>query len=53
MLMKDPPHPGRLVKREIEEFGLTITDAAAALGVSRQALNNLINEKSGISAKNR
>jgi addiction module HigA family antidote len=51
MLMKYPPHPGRLVKREIEEFGLTITDASAALGVSRQALNNLINEKSGISAE--
>jgi len=51
MLMKDPPHPGPLVKREIEELGLTITDAAPALGVSRQTLNNLINEKSGISAE--
>jgi antitoxin HigA-1 len=51
MLMKNPPHPGRLVKREIEALGLTITEAAAALGVSRQALNNLVNEKSGISAE--
>ena len=53
MLMKDPPHPGPLVKREIEELGLTITDAAPVLGVSLQTPNNLINEKSGISAKNR
>ena len=51
MLMKYPSHPGPLVKREIEELGLTITDAAPVLGVSRQALNNLINEKSGISAE--
>ena len=51
MLMKNPPHPGRIVKQEIEELGLTITDAAAALGVTRQALNNLVNEKAGISAE--
>ena len=51
MLMKNPPHPGRLVKREIEARGLTITEAATALGVSRQALNNLVNEKGGISAE--
>lgn len=53
MLMKDPSHPGPLVKREIEELGLTITDATPALGISRQTLNNLMNEKSSISAKNR
>ena len=51
MLMKNPPHPGRIVKREIEALRLTITEAAAALGVSRQALNNLVNEKGGISAE--
>lgn len=51
MLMKNPSHPGRIVKREIEELGLTITEAAEALGVSRQALNNLVNQKSGISAE--
>ena len=53
MLMKYPSHPGPLVKREIEELGLTITDAAPALGMSRQTLNKLMNEKSSISAKNR
>ena len=53
MLMEDPSHPGPLVKREIEELGLTITEAAPALCMSRQKPNNPINEKSGISAKNR
>jgi addiction module HigA family antidote len=49
--MKNPPHPGRIVKREIEELGLTVTEAAAALGVTRQTLNNLVNQKGGISAE--
>jgi antitoxin HigA-1 len=34
----------------IEPLGLTITEAAEALGVTRQTLNNLVNGKSGISA---
>jgi addiction module HigA family antidote len=33
----------------IEPLGLSVTDAARALGVARQTLNNLLNEKSGIS----
>ena len=50
MRMKNPPHPGRIVRQEcIEPLGLTITAAAAALGVTRQALNNLVNGKAGIS----
>ena len=48
--MKNPPHPGRIIRQEcIEPLGLTITDAAARLGVTRQALNNLINGKAGVS----
>ncbi len=48
--MKNPPHPGRVVRQDcLEPLGLTITDGAKALGVSRQALNNLVNGKSGIS----
>lgn len=36
MPMKNPPHPGRFVLRQcIEPMGLSITDAAAALGVTR------------------
>ena len=50
MGMKNPPHPGRIVRQEcIEPLGLTITAAAEALGVTRQALNNLVNGKAGIS----
>jgi addiction module HigA family antidote len=50
MPMKNPPHPGQLVRHEcIEPLGLTITKAAEGLGVTRQALNNLVNGKAGIS----
>jgi addiction module HigA family antidote len=48
--MKSPPHPGRIVRQDcIEPLGLTITAAAKALGVTRQALNNLVNGKAGVS----
>jgi addiction module HigA family antidote len=50
MQMKNPPHPGRVVRDEcLEPLGLTVTEAARVLGVTRQALNNLVNEKAGIS----
>src|SRR5947209_901581 len=52
MLMKNPPHPGLSVRHDcIEPLGLTITEAAEVLGVTRQTLNNLVNGKSGISAE--
>jgi antitoxin HigA-1 len=50
--MKNPPHPGLSVRSDcIEPLGLTVTEAAKVLGVTRQALNNLVNGKSGISAE--
>jgi len=50
MTMKNPPHPGGVVFRQcIEPSGLTITDAAAALGVTRNTLSELVNGKRGIS----
>ena len=50
MPMINPPHPGRIVREDcVEPLGLTITAAAKALGVTRQALNNLVNGKAGIS----
>ena len=50
MLMKHPPHPGAVVLRQcVEPLGLTITDAAAALGVTRTTLSELVNERRGIS----
>ena len=49
-MMKSPPHPGRVVLRQcIEPLSLTITDAAAALGVTRTTLSELVNERRGIS----
>jgi antitoxin HigA-1 len=51
MTMKNPPHPGLSVRHDcLEPLGLTITEAAEPLGVTRQTLNNLVNGKSGISA---
>ena len=50
MPMSNPPHPGEIVREEcLGPLGLTVTDGAKALGVTRQALNNLVNERSGIS----
>ena len=50
MPMKNPPHPGGFVLRQcIEPMGLSITDAATALGVTRTTLSELVNEKRGIS----
>jgi antitoxin HigA-1 len=50
--MKNPPHPGRIVRQDyVEPLGLTITEAAKALGVTRQTLNNLVNGKAGISTE--
>ncbi len=50
MTMKNPPHPGRIVRQEcIEPLGLTVTDAAERLGVKRQTLNNHANRKAEIS----
>ena len=50
MTMKTPPHPGLVVLQEcVEPSGLTITQAAAALGVTRNTLSELVNGKRGIS----
>ena len=50
--MKFPAHPGTIIRHDcLEPLGLTVTAAAAALGVSRQALNNVVNGKSAISAE--
>jgi addiction module HigA family antidote len=47
--MKSPTHIGGFVRRQIvEPLSLTVTDAAEALGVTRQALNNLLNEKASL-----
>ena len=48
--MKNPSHPGVLIRRQvIEPLGLTVTGAAKALGVTRPALSNLLNGKASLS----
>jgi addiction module HigA family antidote len=50
MAMKNPCHPGEIVRREcLEPLGLSVTAGARVLGVTRQALSNLINANSGVS----
>lgn len=48
--MKNPAHPGFLIRVDcLETFGLSISDCAKFLGVSRSALSNLVNKKSDLS----
>jgi antitoxin HigA-1 len=49
MLMRVPPHPGRLVRSELDELNIPVAEAAKALGITRQQLYNVINGKSSIS----
>jgi addiction module HigA family antidote len=49
-MMHNPPHPGEVIKKLcIEPLGLSITETAEALGVSRKTLSELINGHIGIS----
>ena len=51
MAMKNPPHVGGVIRREvIEPLGLTVTEAAKALGVGRQALSSLLNENEALTS---
>ena len=44
MPMKNPPRPGKVVRVScLEPLGLNVTEGAKILGVSRQALSNLVN----------
>ena len=50
MLMHDPPHPGAFIRRQcLEPLGLTVTEAAKGLAVSRNTLSMLLNGRLGIS----
>ena len=49
MPMKNPVHPGKIIRHDcLVPLGLTVTAAAKVLRVSRQALNNLLNSKAGV-----
>ena len=48
--MHNPPHPGEVIKELcLEPLGLSVTDAAKALGVSRKTLSAILNGRSGVS----
>lgn len=50
MAMKNPPHPGGVIRRLcIEPLGLTVQQAADGLAVSRKQLSELLNGRAGIS----
>lgn len=50
MAMKNPPHPGLSVRYDcIAPLGLTVSEAAKRLGVSRKQLSDVVNGHAGIS----
>jgi len=52
MKMHKPPHPGAVLRELcLEPLGLSVTQAAHALGVSRKTLSSILNGRSGISAE--
>ena len=52
MPMHNPPHPGEIIRYDcLEPLGLTVARAAQGLGVTRQALSDLVNGKAGVSVE--
>ncbi|HKT30915.1 MAG TPA: HigA family addiction module antitoxin [Gammaproteobacteria bacterium] len=52
MPMYNPPHPGGVIRRQVlEPLHLSVTEAAAALDISRKHLSDLLNERAGISSE--
>ncbi len=50
--MFNPPHPGEVLKDGVfSDTGITVTEAAKALGITRAALSRIVNGKAGISAE--
>jgi addiction module HigA family antidote len=50
--MHDPPHPGEIIREDcLAPLGLSVTEAAKGLGVTRKALSELLNGHSGVSSE--
>src|SRR5579864_8809304 len=50
-MMHDPGHPGEVIREDcLKPLGLTVTEAAEGLGVTRKALSDLLNGHSGVSS---
>jgi addiction module HigA family antidote len=49
-MMHNPPHPGEILREDyLKPLGLSVSDAAKALGVARKTLSALLNQRAGIS----
>lgn len=48
-MRRPPTHPGYVVRLELDELGMSISDAAQRLGVARRTLSELVNENRGVS----
>src|SRR6266478_8298228 len=51
MQMKNPNHPGEIIRDCLGELGVNVTEGAKALGVTRAALSRVLNRKAGVSAE--
>lgn len=52
MPLHNPPHPGAILRRQcLAPLGLSVTEAAKGLGITRQALSDLLNGKAGVSVE--
>jgi addiction module HigA family antidote len=50
MRMHNPPHPGKIIKALcLDPLGLSVTEAAKGLGISRKTLSAILNGRAGIS----
>jgi addiction module HigA family antidote len=50
MMMHNPPHPGEIIREFcLEPLGLSVTEAAKGLGISRKTLSAILNGRAGIS----
>ncbi len=52
MDMYDPPHPGEIIREDcLAALGLSVTEAAKGLGVTRKTLSSILNGRSGVTAE--
>jgi addiction module HigA family antidote len=51
MPMKNPNHPGDMIRDCLDELGVNVTEGAKALGVTRAALSRVLNRKAAVSAE--
>ena len=50
MRMHNPPHPGEIIRRLcLDPLGVSVTEAAQALGISRKTLSSILNGRAGVS----